>query len=340
MQKVLVIKLGTAAITLPDGTINQPLLRNLAAQLATLHSRYRLLLVSSGAVGSGKPFLKKYKGTINQKKAAAAIGNPLLMATYARHLGRHGIHTAQCLLERSHFNQRDRFVQLTATITELWRNDIIPIANDNDVVNDRELRFSDNDELATLLAVAFGADRLLIGSSVDGLLTPDGLLLQEVKEVDATILSYVKPEKSAQGLGGMASKLSHTRAATRMGVPTIIFNARHKGNVLRALEGQAGTLFLAKKCALSARQKWLQQGRPHGTLVIDAGAAAALQQRKSLLVVGIQEVLGQFVKGELIDIAGPEGHIIALGRCRLGAAELAMAGGSAIAVHANDVSVL
>jgi glutamate 5-kinase len=337
LKKVIVIKLGTAAITNADGLINTPLLRNICDQIATLHAGHHVLLVSSGAVGSGKPFIEKYKGTINQKKAAAAIGNPLLMAQYARHFGRHQITVAQCLCERSHFNNRKSFVQLKATLTELWRNNVIPIANDNDVVNDRELRFSDNDELATLLAVAFNARKLLIGSSVAGLMNTAGEMLRQVKVIDETIFSYVRPEKSAQGLGGMFSKLSHTKLATSMGIETCIFNAREKGNIVRAFRGEAGTAFAAQKSNLNARQKWLLSGSNHGSVVIDSGAAHAVKQRKSLLAVGVKAVKMPFVTGEMIDIEDEQGQVLAMAKSKLNAQEINRGTANLVVAHANDI---
>jgi glutamate 5-kinase len=340
LKAPLVIKLGTAAITLPDGLINKPLLKHICAQVAGLLARQPIIMVSSGAVGSGKPFIEKYKGTVNQKKAAAAIGNPLLMAEYAKHFGKQGITVAQCLLERSHFNQRDRFVQLKATINELWKNGVIPIANDNDVVNDRELRFSDNDELATLLAVSFNASRLLIGSSVAGLLTPDGEMLEKVSKIDDTIFSFVQPEKSAQGLGGMASKLSHTRLATSLGVETVIFNARGKNNITKAAQGETGTLFTAQKTTLNARQRWLISGHTHGTVVVDEGAANAVKGRKSLLAVGVKKIIGPFVKGEMIEIADPEGTVIAMARSKVGSSDITPLEKALLIAHANDIAIL
>ena len=339
MKKVLVIKLGTAAITLPSGLVNTKQLALICNQLASLHSRYHLLVVSSGAVGSGKAFIEKYKGTINQKKAAAAIGNPLLMATYARLLGKHSIVTAQCLCERSHFSNRKSFVQLKATITELWKSNIVPIANDNDVVNDRELRFSDNDELATLLAVAFNAKMLLIGSSVDGLLDAKGELLNQVSKIDESILALVRPEKSAGGLGGMFSKLTHTRLATSLGIDTVIFNARRPKGIEEAYQGLGGTHFIAQKSNLNARQKWLLSGSTHGALVVDAGAAAALRKRKSLLAVGILRIKTPFVKGEMIDIEDEEGQVLAMAKSRITAQEAATKQPSLIVAHANDIQL-
>jgi glutamate 5-kinase len=340
LKAPLVIKLGTAAITLSDGLINKPLLKHICAQVAQLAANQPIILVSSGAVGSGKPFITKYKGTVNQKKAAAAIGNPLLMAQYAKYFGTMGFTVAQCLLERSHFNQRDRFVQLKATINELWKNGVIPIANDNDVVNDRELRFSDNDELATLLAVSFNASQLLIGSSVAGLLTPTGELMAKVSVINDTIFSYVKPEKSAQGLGGMASKLSHTRLATSLGVETIIFNARLKNNIIKAAKGETGTLFAAQKSTLNARQRWLISGHTHGTVVVDEGAALAIKARKSLLAVGVKEIIGPFVKGEMIEITNLQGDIIAMARSKIGSKDFTQTEKALVIAHANDIALM
>jgi glutamate 5-kinase len=337
VKSPIVLKLGTAAITLPNGLVNKPLLKHICTQVAALAQERPIILVSSGAVGSGRPFIEKYKGTLNQKKAAAAVGNPLLMAQYAKFFAPHGLTVAQCLLERSHFNQRERFVQLKATINELWKNGIIPIANDNDVVNDRELRFSDNDELATLLAVAFDAHTLLIGSSVDGLLDENGQPVSHVSTIDDSLFGLVKPEKSTQGLGGMASKLSHTRLATGMGIETVIFNARGKNHILQAMQRQTGTLFSAQKSTLNARQRWLMSGRTHGTVVVDEGAAKALAARKSLLVVGVTTVIGSFVKGEMIEIESPDGRLIAMAKAKMPSADIGPATRSQVLAHANDM---
>lgn len=337
MKKVIVIKLGTAAITTADGLINSALLKNICKQIALLQQDNHVLLVSSGAVGSGKPFIENYKGTINQKKAAAAIGNPLLMAQYAKHFAAHKINVAQCLIERSHFNNRKSFVQLKATISELWKSNIVPIANDNDVVNDRELRFSDNDELATLLAVAFNAKQLLIGSTVDGLLAADNSLINQVKKVDEGVFALVRQEKSAQGLGGMFSKLSHTKLATSMGIDTVIFNARINGNIIRAYHHETGTSFTPQKSNLNARQKWLLSGQTHGGVIIDAGAANALLQRKSLLAVGVKGVKASFVAGEMIEIEDEAGTVLAMAKSKVNAQDIRINNGSLMVAHANDI---
>lgn len=336
----MVIKLGTAAITLPDGRLNEGLLAECCRQINLLGNQYHVLLVSSGAVGSGMTAIKQYKATIYQKKAAAAVGNPLLMASYARHFAQFNITTAQCLLERAHFNNRKHFVQLRKTIETLWSSGILPIANDNDVVNDLELRFSDNDELATLLAVALDATQLLIGSTVDGLMDAAGKTIKQVNAIDEQLFTLVRPEKSAQGLGGMFSKLSHTRKATAMGIATTIFNARIPGNILLAAAGKTGTHFMPQKSSLNARQKWLKSGRIHGTICVDAGAAEALLARKSLLAVGIKKIAAPFVKGELVEITNPDGSVLAVGKSRMASAAINPTEKSQVVLHANDIMLI
>src|SRR5688572_8304520 len=166
MQKpVLVIKIGSAVITNKDGTIDHDVISKLAMDVASLSSEYRVALVSSGAVGSGKSFIKNYKGTLIERKVAAAVGNPILIQLYHKYFFRHGITVAQALCERHHFSNRSQFLQLKETFLEFWNNNILPVVNENDLVSNIELKFSDNDELATLIAIGLDVDTLIICTS-------------------------------------------------------------------------------------------------------------------------------------------------------------------------------
>ena len=158
-KPILVIKFGSAAIT-TDGEIDERIVLEIARQCAQLQPKYNIVIVSSGAVAAGKKFIPKYTGTLAQKKAAAAIGNPLLVRTYGTYFKPFKIALAQSLCERHHFANRSQFLQLKSTYETLWKNNVIPIANENDVVSNKELKFSDNDELATLIAVGFGAEQI------------------------------------------------------------------------------------------------------------------------------------------------------------------------------------
>ena len=315
---VIVIKFGTGSITRPDGEPEEAVIREIARQVSLLRAQYRIILVSSGAVGAGKRRLQQYRGTLTERKAAAAVGNPLLLQMYARHFEPFGITIAQSLCERQHFAQRRQFLQLKETYETLWENGIIPIANENDVVSNLELKFSDNDELATLMAAGFGATDLLISTSVGGLLDRNGHIIPEVADVDSSIFGLVSNEKSALGLGGMLSKLTYTRLATRMGIRTVFFDVRTPDGIVKAMQSETGTLFHAhRQGSLNARRKWLGSGSIiAGRLTLDPGALQAIQQRKSLLAVGVRKVKGVFEKGDVIELSDYQSNIIAIARVK------------------------
>ena len=317
LAPVLVLKIGSAAITTPQGDVDEKAITSVALQISQLHNQYRIIIVSSGAVATGKPFIKNYSGKIAERKAAAAIGNPLLIDKYTKAFQPHGIAIAQSLCERQHFSKWNTFSQLKETINELWNNGIIPIANENDVVSDLELRFSDNDELATLIAVGFDAEVLLIGSTVSGLLDKDKKVVPLVEKIDESILGLANTEKSSVGLGGMVSKLTFARLATRLGIRVHIFGLREPNGILQALSQQSGTTFLPAKSSATPRQKWLASGNlVTGKVQVDAGAATALQNRKSLLAVGVKKVKTSFEKGEIIEILDEKGLAIAVARAK------------------------
>src|SRR5690606_32610847 len=125
---------------------------------------------------------------------------------------------AQSLCERQHFANRSQFLQLKNTYEELWKNNVIPIANENDVVSNKELQFSDNDELATLIAVGFGAEQILFSTSVPGGSDSKGSVVPDTAMIDTEAFSLVRTDKPAVGLGGMTSKLNFARLANQMGI--------------------------------------------------------------------------------------------------------------------------
>lgn len=318
MKPVLVLKFGTASITKATGEPNEPVMVDIARQVAALHDRYRIVLVSSGAVGAGKSLIRDYRGDITQRKAAAAIGNLLLLNGYSRFFSIYGIAIAQSLCERHHFAHRDQFLQLKQTYEELWANGVIPIANENDVVSNRELKFSDNDELATLIAVGFGAEALMLCTSVGGLLDADGQIIPRVTTFDEGVFGVVRTEKSALGLGGMASKLTFAKLATRMGIRVVIFGLSEPDSIGRALRGETGTDFVPAAQSPSARSRWLGSGSlVAGRVRVDAGAVRALAGRRSLLAVGVRAVLGEFAAGEMIEIVDEHDVTVAIARARL-----------------------
>jgi len=301
-KPVLVLKIGTAAITHNNGELHEEVLQKICQQVSVLQTKYNIILVSSGAVGAGRKYLNFFSGKLIEKKAAAAIGNPILIQKYREFLSSCGIAVAQALCERHHFSNRDQFLRLKGTFEELWKNNIIPIVNENDVISDRQLKFSDNDEMATLLAAGFDADKLLFGSSVEGLLNGDQLV-KKIEDFDEKIFQLAHKGTSEFGLGGMISKLHCAKLATNLGTHVVIFNVKKTDNILRAEQYETGTFCLAKTCNISAHRKWMATGSlPSGKITIDVGAGEALSNRKSLLSVGVQIVEGNFKKGDVVEI--------------------------------------
>ncbi|GAB4029391.1 glutamate 5-kinase [Spirosoma gilvum] len=342
-KPVLVLKFGTASITKPTGEPNEPVMVDIARQVAALHPHYRIVLVSSGAVGAGKALIRDYKGDIIQRKAAAAVGNLLLLNQYSRFFAIYGISIAQSLCERHHFANRDQFLQLKQTYEELWANDLIPIANENDVVSNRELKFSDNDELATLIAVGFGAKVLMLCTSVGGLLDKDGQIIPKVTTFDEQVFGVVRTDKSSLGLGGMASKLTFAKLATRMGIRVVIFGMNEPDSMGKALRGETGTEFVPQANTLSARNRWLGSGSlAVGQIQVDAGAVRALKQRRSLLAVGVRSILSEFATGEMVEILDETQETIAVARTRISSETLAqqLNQQNVEVANANDIVLL
>jgi len=342
-KPVLVLKFGSLSLTTPEGEIDERVVLEIARQTSVLQKKYNVVIVSSGAVAAGRRCLKNYTGTLSERKAAAAIGNPLLIRTYSQYFRPFKIEIAQSLCERQHFANRDQFLQLKNTYEELWKNNIIPIANENDVVSNKELNFSDNDELATMIAVGFGAEKLLYNTTTGGVLGADNRIIPEITVIDKTILSVVRDEVSSVGMGGMASKLNFARLATRLGVEVVIFNMSEENSLLKASEGKIGTICRARRTKLNSRLNWLASGSLiRGLIKVDNGAKEALMERNSLLAVGVTEVTHEFEAGEVFHIADISGNIFAVAKSKLdfGKEQCAQKMKNVEIANANDIVLL
>lgn len=343
MQKpVLVIKLGTAVITDNDSKIDETIIKKLAEEIATVSKTYHIVLVSSGAVASGKQFIKNYKGTLIERKAAAAVGNPVLIQLYHTYFSAFGITVAQALCERHHFSNRSQFLQLKETFIEFWNNNIIPVVNENDLVSNVELKFSDNDELSTLIAIGFDAEALIICTSAGGFLNEEKKIIPVVDKIDDKILGYIKAEKSLLGLGGMTSKLTFTRLAVSLGIRVVMSGLSGQNPLISALSGTRGTTFTPEKSNLKARKKWLASGSiTIGSLRVDKGAEKALANHKSLLTVGISNIKGKFSAGEVVQLINEDESIIGVAKVKLDATQMTaqLSKKNALAAHADDIVI-
>lgn len=338
----IVIKIGSSIIADAQGQIDKNIIQKIATEIAALNNQYRVILVSSGAVSSGKVYLKNYKGKLIEKKAAAAIGNPILINEYSRSFADYGIRVAQALFERHHFSSRNQFLQLKETITELWKNDILTIVNENDFVSNHELKFSDNDELATLIAVAFNADTMILCTTAGGFMNEKNEVIPYVKNINSELLSFLRKDTSVHGTGGMASKLSFTRLATSLGIKVIMCGIKGNNTFQLALDGKTGTTFQAGKSNLKERQKWLASGSiTIGSIQIDEGAYEALCNRKSLLAIGIVDVKRPFSSGEVVEVVTKSGEIAGVAKMKMSSSEVDAnkKKRNIMAAHADDIVI-
>lgn len=346
MKPLLIVKYGTACLTNATGEIEQTVIQNITTQLAELHKQYRLILVSSGAVGAGKKSIKDYTATVSQKKAAAAVGNPILIETYSSFLRPQNIAVGQILCERQHFSDRAKFIQLKATLETLWENNIIPIANENDVMSGKEIKFSDNDQLAMMLAINFSAETVMFGTSALGVWDERKEVIPEITKFDARIYGLVRPEEtSAGGLGGMVSKLTYADMCTQYGVNAIIFGGREPAGIVKSLNKEMGTFCHAQGCRVPARKRWMAvSSLSIGRIGVDEGAKKALLKRKSLLSVGAKKIEGWFEKNSVVEIYDLESNIpFAIAQTEMTSSEMRHAldeQSSCLMAHADHIVLL
>ena len=325
LAQTVVVKVGTNVLTGPDGTLDREQLQALSDQVQRLRqSGRKVALVSSGAIGAGLGQLgmPERPADLRHLQACAAVGQGLLMRAYEECLARYGIHTAQILLTASDFDSRTRYLNARNTILTLFEWNCVPIINENDTVSVAEIRFGDNDHLAAMVTNLLQAPLLILLTVVDGLFAADpktdpaAAPLHTVPRIDGFIMDMAGGSRSALGTGGMRSKLRAARLATAAGESVIIANGRRPGilDALFACE-PVGTLFLPHGSTVPAWKRWLgYTARPRGRLVVDAGARNAVQNKgKSLLPIGVVQVVGTFGKGDVVALTDPDGVEFARG---------------------------
>ena len=361
---IVVAKIGTSSVTSSDGTINEEAVAKLCGEVAELaRLGHEVLIVSSGAVTAGVAALGRPGGRPSDSitlQALSAIGQHHLMRHYDDALSRAGLHCGQVLLIPSDFGARRKYLQARATLLRLLELGVVPIVNENDAVDDDELRFGDNDRLAALVANLLGADVLVLLTDTAGLFDADprtvasASLVEEVSAIDEALLEVAGGPSSAASRGGMASKLAAAQIATRSGVRAVIAAAKRPGVLLDAVKGApgVGTVVLPGKKRLTSRKLWIAFALPAtGKVLVDSGArAAVLGHDASLLPAGVRSIERGFVVEDAVEIAGPDGVVFAKGIARLSSIDAAAwlgrrsaelpAGLSHELVHRDDLVVL
>ena len=358
----LVVKLGTGVLTSGVGRLDQARIAAVCAELAALRAAgTEVLVVSSGAVGLGMGALglERRPREVARKQACAAIGQSRLMQVWQAGLDPHGLTAAQVLLTHEDLRARARFLGVQATLRQLIAYGTIPVINENDTVSAAEIKFGDNDTLSALVASLIQADHLVILSTAPGLidLRGTGQIVPVVERITPEIEAMAGGTTSETAVGGMVSKISAARLATRAGCGVFIASGAEPRILARLLSGQGpGTFFVPSGLPLESRKRWLAYfQRPAGTVRVNARAIPALRERgSSLLAVGVTGAEGEFAAGDIVNIAGPDGQVFARGRTGFGREEIpALAGrqGDELArlypgrrrlevVHRNDLVVL
>jgi glutamate 5-kinase len=337
--RTVVVKVGSAVLASERG-LDARNIGRLVDQLAALHDRgLRVVLVSSGAVAAGRMRIRQ--GLPNAeaidfselpvRQAASAIGQSRLMHAYDEAFERFGKTVAQILLTREDLRSRSRFGNARNTMLRLLDWGVIPIVNENDTVAVAELKFGDNDTLASLVVDLVGADLFVNLTSAGGVFdknpdkNPDACCLPLIADIETLDIDAMCEGKTSVGAGGMYSKLRAARRAAQLGVATLIVSGRGGFPLERIFAGEdLGTLVLPSARTVSHRKFWLAyHDNPAGCLVVDAGAARALrEQGKSLLHAGVRAVEGEFGPDALVRVVDQEGRAVGVGATSLGAADL------------------
>ncbi|HWA85436.1 MAG TPA: glutamate 5-kinase [Opitutus sp.] len=307
----IVVKLGTGVLTSGAGRLDSARIAAVCAEVAALRARgTEVVIVSSGAVGLGMGALglAKRPKDLSKKQACAAVGQSLLMQTWQAGFAPHRLTVAQVLLTHDDLRIRARYLAVRETLRQLIDLGTIPIINENDAVSAAEIKFGDNDTLSALVASLFEAEYLVILSTAPGLVDLRGTkqIVPVVEKITPEIEAMAGGTTSETAVGGMISKISAAKLATRSGCGVFIAGGAEPEILARLFSGRGpGTFFVPNGLPLEARKRWLAYfQRPAGTIFVNACAMPVLrEQGRSLLAVGVTRVAGEFAAGEVVNIA-------------------------------------
>ena len=320
----VVVKIGSSLLI--DAATRRPTrdwLAAVASDLAALRAEGReVIVVSSGSIALGRGRLPDLGARLEDKQAAASVGQSLLMAAWSEALAPHGLVAGQVLLTRDDTERRRRWLNARATVQALLAHGVVPIVNENDTVATEEIRYGDNDRLAARTAQLARADLLILLSDVDGLYTADPrrdpnaahLPLIETLSADILAMGGGANADAGVGTGGMATKLAAAQIARSAGCATIIASGQTLSPLTAIRDGARATLIAAPDGPMAAYKQWIAGSlSPAGQLRLDAGAVAALQAGKSLLAAGVTAVSGDFGKGDCVRLTDPSGLPVGVG---------------------------
>jgi len=311
-SKIIVIKIGSSLLIDNKMRIRQKWLSEFAKDIKNfINQNKKIIIVSSGAIALGckKLNINKKNLKLDKSQAVASVGQIELMNLFNKTFNSKKINLSQILLTLEDTEQRRRAINAKRTINNLFDLGFVPIVNENDSIATSEIKYGDNDRLASRVAQISGADCLILLSDVDGLYTKnpkiykDAVLIKEIKNIDNNIEKVANKSIGIHGTGGMKTKIDAAKICQLSGCIMAIANGLSLRPIKKILEKNNCTWFLTKVSKLDARKKWIISSiSPKGEIIVDDGAIGALKRGKSLLAAGIKKVNGKFNKGDHIKI--------------------------------------
>ena len=311
-SKVIVIKIGSSLLVDNKQNIRRKWLSSFAKDIHKLKSKNKkIIIVSSGAIALGckKMNYKKTNLKLDKSQAVASIGQIELMNLFSQSFSKFKLNISQILLTLDDTEERRRSINAKRTFENLFQLNFIPVVNENDTIATSEIKYGDNDRLASRVAQITNADTLILLSDVDGLFTKnpklfkDAKLIKKINNFDKDIKNINMKGITEFGKGGMITKIEAAKICNLSGCNMIIANGLHLNPIDKIIKKNNCTLFISKISKLHARKKWIISSvSPKGEIIIDDGAKKALVNGKSLLAAGIKKVSGKFSKGDHIKI--------------------------------------
>jgi glutamate 5-kinase len=335
----IVAKFGTNLLTAGTDRLDAKLMASLVAQVVRLLGEGReVLVVTSGAIAAGRERLNEHghRRDIPFRQVLASVGQAHLMQTYDRLFAAHGRVVGQTLLTRRDLADRGGYLNARNTLLGLLDLGVVPVINENDAVATDEIagaKIGDNDNLSALVANLIDADLLALLTDTGGLFSADprvdksAQVIERVERITKEIEAIAGGSDSGRGTGGMVTKLQAARLATGHGSDVFIAGGHERNVLYRLGNGEhAGTLFPRRTSRMESRKRWMVSGlATKGCIIVDAGAAKALVERKtSLLPAGVRSVTGTFKRGDGVSICLPDNSTIACGITNYGAEEIAL----------------
>lgn len=358
IKKTIVVKIGSSLLTNNGKGLDRTAIYEWAKQIARLHNDgYQMLLVSSGAVAEGvvRMNLDERPKKLQALQACAAIGQMGLIETWWQACIQYGVQSSQLLLTHDDLANRNRYLNTASTLQQLLEWRVLPVINENDTVSVDEIKFGDNDSLGAMVAAMVKADLYIILTDQQGVFTDNprnnpAATLIKTERAMADYLFDIAGDGGKLGRGGMLTKIRAARLAAMGGCPTVIANGDVENVISRVVAGEPlGTLLTTNDAdKLIAKKQWLAAHlRMMGRLILDDGAVTALvKNHKSLLMVGVTEVQGDFEEGDVIECVDKDGIKIAVGQvsiCAQTAKKLLLdksPAGSPVILHRDNMAVV